>query len=610
LVPGTILQNVSGTTCGTGSCEWLAVDTGNHGTLNQVKPTFNAYSITDEYQPLDKLLLNLGLRYETFQFQGVPIMTGARPFWFAAYNNAYCGSTTPGTGVTPGGFYQTATTAQCGPGTAPLNSSAALAITGGDANYLYHVLEPRVSGTYTMNPNNVFRFSYGRYAQPADTAAEQYNEAQENLPSFLGSIFYPYGFHAAGHNIPPEVSNNYDFSWEHQFKGTDMSMKITPFWRSTQGEQTAFFIDPLQAFVSNIPVGNLTSKGVEFAFNKGDFNRNGLSGQLAFTYTYTDIKYTALPNGGTPLSVINNDVATFNAFTSFCASNPKDARCLTQGGATPTDPNTGNAIVASPCYDTSGNAVACSATGAIANPYWNAPVNSLFNLSGPYLPTDTVVATTGLNANTYAVPYTATLLLHYKHDRFSITPSLQMEAGQRYGVPENTEGIDPTTCAAGIGGLASNDPRYMGGTAGQGGSAYDATSCSGALMAIPDVYTNNHFDQIGGFVAPTQLLANLQMTYDVSPKVTLQLTMANLANACFGGTKTAWTAALANSRTCSWTGTASAFVVNPVGNFYNPGTTINRAFQYPYQPYAGVYNPDGQTPNQPFSVYLDAQIKL
>jgi hypothetical protein len=608
------LPNISSMSCGGAPCEWLAVDSGNHGTLNQVAPTFNAYSLTDQFQPINRLLLNLGLRYETFQFKGVNTNTGARPFWFAAYNNAYCASTTPGTPTVAAGFYGAgASTAVCPvAGTVPLNSNPALALTNGPANYFYHVIEPRVSGTFTVNPSNVIRFSYGRYSQPANTAAEQYNEAQENLPSFLGSIFYPYGYHSPGHNIPPEVTNNYDLSWEHQFRGTDLSFKLTPFWRTTQGEQTAFFINPLQAFVSNIPVGNLQSRGVEFALSKGDFNRNGLSGSLAFTYTYTDIKYGKLNNGGTPLSVINNDVAAFNAFTSFCASHGTDPRCLTQGGTTPNDPNTGAPIVASPCYTTAGAPAPACGAGTVANPYWNAPVNALFNLAGPYWPTDTVVATTGLNVNSYAVPYVATLLLNYKHDKFAITPSIQFEAGQRYGVPENTEGVDPATCAGVLPGtVSSTDPRYIGGTGGvAGGSAFDATTC-GALIAIPDQFTNNHFDNIAQFVAPSQLLGNVLMTYDISPKLSLQLTFANVFNSCFGGTKTAWTQAFGGRHgACSYTGTASAFVINPVGNFYNPGTPLNKNFQYPYQPFPGVYNPDGALPNQPFSVYADLRIKI
>jgi hypothetical protein len=51
-------------------------------------------------------------------------------------------------------------------------------------------------------------------------------------------------------------------------------------------------------------------------------------------------------------------------------------------------------------------------------------------------------------------------------------------------------------------------------------------------------------------------------------------------------------------------------VINPVGNFYNPGTPLNKNFQYPYQPFPGVYNPDGALPNQPFSVYADLRIKI
>ncbi len=160
LTPATVLPNIGSMNCGGAPCEWLAVDTGEHGTLNQVKPTFNAYSITDQFQPTDKMLLNLGLRFETFQFQGVPVDGGARPFWFAAYNNAYCASTTPGTSVVGGGFYGVGTsTAACPAGTAALNTSPALAVTGGDANYNFRELEPRISGTFTLNPTNVVRFS-------------------------------------------------------------------------------------------------------------------------------------------------------------------------------------------------------------------------------------------------------------------------------------------------------------------------------------------------------------------------------------------------------------------------------------------------------------------
>ncbi len=597
--------NLTGTTCSGSPCELLGAETGLNGTLNQVTPTFNAYSATDQFRPTDKIVLNGGLRYETYQFDGVDTNTGARPFWFASWNNSHCVNTAPGS--TPFTVHFTGTTAA----TCPAGTVPAL-LTNGSANYFYHVLEPRIAGTFTINPLNVIRFSYGRYSQPANTASEQYNEAQQNLPGFLGPIFYGFGFTSPGHNVPPEVSNNYDLSWEHQVKGTSMSWKITPFWRATNGEQTAFFINPVQAFVSNIPVGNLTSKGVEFAFTDGDFARNGFAGQLAFTYAYTTIKYGPLNNGATPLSVINNDVATYNAFTSTCAAHPTDSRCVLPNGSTPLDPTTGTPIVASPCYTTTGAPAPCGPT-TIANPYWNAPAQGLFNLNGPYFPTDTVVATTALNVNSYMIPYVATVILNYKWNHLAITPSFQFEAGQRYGVPETTEGIDPAAGCAPLGPLAPNDPRYVGGTAGlTGANAYNATTCASGLRAIPNTFTGK-FDGIGDFSAPSQFLANMQISYDISPKITLQLTMANIINTCFGGTKAPWTTGTGTPHVCSYTSpfANSGFVGNTVGNFYNPGTPIQQQWAYPYLPFFGVYNPNVTGGgNQPFNLFIDARVKL
>ena len=50
-------------------------------------------------------------------------------------------------------------------------------------------------------------------------------------------------------------------------------------------------LDPKTAFVSAVNVGNLTASGARVPLRKGDFNRNGLSGQLALTYTYGSVKF-------------------------------------------------------------------------------------------------------------------------------------------------------------------------------------------------------------------------------------------------------------------------------------------------------------------------------
>jgi hypothetical protein len=587
--------NLSGSTCGTGPCELLAVDNGMHGLLNRLAPTFAAVSFSDSFNANDRLQLNAGLRFQTYRYAGADTDVGARPFWFAAWNASFCASTAPGSEPFRVGFTN-ASSAQCPAGTVPAT------LTNAPANYAYHVMEPRLAAALTVDPLNVLHFSYGRYSQPANTASEQYDAAQQDLAALTGIAFYPAGYRTPGHDIPPEISNNYDLSWEHRIRGTSLSWKITPYVRTTNGEQTSFLLNATSPFVSVVPVGNLTSKGVELALNLGEFSRSRWAAQLAFTYSYTTIMYATRNDGGTPVSVINDDIAAYNAFTSACAAHPKDARCLLANGQPPTDSYTGTPIVASPCYTTTGTPSPCG-PGTIGNPYWNAPVQSLFDLHGPYVPSDPVVATTGFLPDFYAVPYVASLLVSYKWNHLTITPALQFEAGQRYGVPETTEGIDPMAGCSPLGPLNAHDPRYTGGTAGQSGNAYDATTCAGGLRAIPDPYTGK-FDGIGDFTAPSQLLAHFLMSYDVTPKIALQLTAANLFSTCFGGTRAAWTG-VGSPHVCSYGGAAGA--ANPVGNFYNPGSLIQPRVQYPYLPQWGAYGPDATFP---FTIFLDASIKL
>ena len=94
----------------------------------------------------------------------------------------------------------------------------------------------------------------------------------------------------AGARDPAVVSNNYDFSLEHQFSG-DTSMKLTPFMRKTQDQIQQFYLDQRTNFVSGLNVGAQTSQGFEFELDKGDFSRNGLAARLSFTYTNSYIQY-------------------------------------------------------------------------------------------------------------------------------------------------------------------------------------------------------------------------------------------------------------------------------------------------------------------------------
>ena len=97
-------------------------------------------------------------------------------------------------------------------------------------------------------------------------------------------------------------------------------------------------------------------------------------------------------------------------------------------------------------------------------------------------------------------------------------------AARKYGAPQSNPGIDPAACTAVLPGVAGFN----------GGGRYDAQSC-GALTAIPDTYTGN-FDGLGSFTQPNNIAMNMQLSYDVSPRVQLVGTLANIFNTCWGGT--------------------------------------------------------------------------
>jgi Carboxypeptidase regulatory-like domain/TonB dependent receptor/TonB-dependent Receptor Plug Domain len=542
----TLQQAYNGTvtpatgTCGGGPCQYLTIGNGSYATYNSVVPKFSSFSLTDNWKPTDKLTVNLGMRFDRFEFDGSNTSNSpARTFWYNAYNNQF-----------------------------PTN----LQYNVPSQVEAYNVWQPRAGFTYTVNPATVVRASYGRYGQAPNTAFEQYDFLQPNAPLNLQN-FALFGVgNTPAHAIRPEVSNNYDLSLEHQFGG-DVSLKLTPFLRKTQDQIQQFYLDQKTNFVSGLNVGRQTSEGIEVELDKGDFARNGVAGRLSFTYTNSYINYTREPNGQSVVDPINAAISSYNGFTKG------------GGGA--------------PCYFTSGaNAgkpdTAC-ASGSVANPYYNAPTQALLDPNGKYPTFDTFPGGIESSYTTFGAPYVTTLLVQYKHGPLAITPALQFSAGQRYGAPETTPGIDPTTCGTPLApNVAPGDVRYGYGSA--GGGAYDATNCT-ASLAIPDQFTNT-FDGIGAFVAPATVQLHLQTTYDLNKHITLVANFANIINRCFGGTKVPF----AVSGACGYTTVSGAGSgPQPIGNAYNPGATLQPVLQTPYVPYFAGF---------PFNMYFEARIKI
>ena len=522
-------------TCGSGPCEYLVVGNGLYATYNTVVPKFYAASISDHFTPTPKLNIDLGLRFDRFEYDGSNTTgTPARSFWYNAWNAQF-------------------------PAFAQFNVPSQ--ILG------YNEWQPRIGLTYTLNPNTVLRASYGRYAQAPNSAFEQYDTLQPNSPIVLAN-FKNFGFNTPGHFVPPAVSNNYDFSLEHQFN-RDTSMKFTPFIRKTADQAQQFYLDQRTNFVSGLNVGRQTSQGFEFELDKGDFSRNGIASRLSFTYTNSYIRYTRFKSGTSIIDAFNGDIAAYNAFT--------------RGGG------------GAPCYNTTGGAEPTCPIGSIANPYYNAPTQPLFDVNGNYAPYDIFPAGIGAGGYTqYGAPYVATWMVQYKRGPLAITPALQFFAGARYGIPETMPGIDPSSCGAGLPSGFAGDPRYPYGAA--GGSPYDSTTCGGTL-AVPNIYTGK-FDNLGSFVEPNQILLHAQVSYEVNKRVSLVGTFANIVNRCYGGSKVPWGV----NHACTYTAPIITGGGNqPIGNVFNPGFALQPVSFLPYQP---------TFPLLPFNMYFEARIKL
>ncbi len=584
------------------ACTYLLAENGQYATYNNVQPKFGSASLTDQFRPNDKILINLGVRLDSFTFDGLNgDINGnggiARQFWYNAYNQDTCVNNLTGVPVDKSGIGKgLAPTAPC-----PAGYSAAALQNQAYQSFTFNEWQPRFSGTYTLSPDTVIRASFGRYTEAPNTAYEIYNTLEADIPfALLGPNLYPYGRTSPGLPVQPPTSLNYDVSLEQHVKGTDWSFKITPFLRQTQDQVQNFFLNQATGFISGLNVGSQRSEGVEFQMQKGDFSRNGISGLLSFAYTNSYTKYGVLSNGTTIISPINATISNYNDYTRACAKNGAFVG-KSQYGIPLCGANSGG--IAAKCYKNSAP-VSCGTPGAVINPYWNSPAQNFLNPGQNFAPYDIFPAGIGSSVNAFNSPYVASMVLNYKHDRLALTPSFQFQGGGKYGAPETTPGIDP----AGGGCVPL-----------VGSHRYDASSCPTSLV-IPDPFTGV-FDDLGSFTQPNEFMVNFQASYDVSPRITFTAVLANIINTCWGGSKQAWT--YTDNNICSY-GVVGNGLIPPVGNAFNPvGTTskangknaatnVQQFLLYPYEPALGPFLVSGlnNSVKAPFQAYFTANIKL
>ena len=586
---------------------------GDMGYRNVVRPAFTSIALTDEFRPSDRWDINAGVRYEQYQYNLENTNTPQNQFWFGAAANTYCYWSNTGqavlTAVTPSTPVQSprslpntvagqsADTCYVPGTTTALTdpvSGTALHPNGLNGNKLYsangvpviskQMWSPRIGFTYTLNPDTVLRASYGRYTQPTETAFEQYNgPAGAFVAKSDFSHFWGIGFTTPVHDNPVQVSNNYDFSIEKHLKGTDMTFKLSPYYRYTVNQLISVSLGG--NFASGVNAATQKSTGVELAIQKGDPGRNGLSGQLAYTFSRAVQKYSPV-GGQNAIQVINDYVSSFNK--------------LTQAGG------------GSACYDPStqdpstgfNQGVACganpAASGYIANPYYGYKMQGTLDPNAYYeaYPNN---PPTGVGANdfTQTSPNQFTGFLSYKHDKFSVTLNGVLQEGVKYGSPLDFLGYDPRTCGANQSAVAGTDT-----PANADYQTCGSTTTLSGNLAVPNPATGA-FTAMGQYREPWQFNLGALMTYQFSPRVTGTVVLANIVNRCFGGDKPAGNPWSPNSIDCGWATNGSY-----ISDFYygsSPSQAANGTAGYasylnqPYSPaIAGL----------PFQAYFNLSIKL
>ncbi|MBV8149571.1 MAG: TonB-dependent receptor, partial [Candidatus Eremiobacteraeota bacterium] len=398
---------------------------GNSADINAVTPKLTDAALSDQWRPGDRWNINGAIRFENDTYGLANTNSPATNFWFAAAQHEFCVNPVtrqpifipqPPQSIS---FFFPLVAFNCpidhSTGTPiqtvhPNGTDGILLTNNYPSSYSQAYVEPRFSATYTVNPDTVLRVSAGRYAQQPQNYEIQYNTVDPNLASTLLG-FIPFGYSSPLHEAQAQFSNNYDFSWEQHFKGTDIAFKLTPYYRWATNQLYETVNLPSLGVSPSFNAGTLRVDGVEFELTKGDFEKNGLSGILSYTYTNASEMWNNYPNSTIgPVDQYNQDIEEFNALTKA-------------GGGAPCYVNTGTGKPAPSCGPTS-----------IRNPYYAMSPQPTLAPHGWYTP--------GLDIP-YISPNTVSLVVNYRHGKFAATPAMSLQEGTTYGTPADVQGLDP-----------------------------------------------------------------------------------------------------------------------------------------------------------------------
>jgi Carboxypeptidase regulatory-like domain len=315
--------------------------------------------LDDQFKASDKFLLDAGARWDEFRFVLMPDMqlTGTNGLAYEAEEedgqclHGFAYSPSDPAVIGPDGNQNCYDILQPGgtdPGTgAPLSAKDLVGVgawSNPPTSISYEAISPRGGFTYSFDPTNIIRASVGRYVQPPDSAFEEYREnpvwGPGDTVQLLNRFYDGLGFYTV-HNVQPENSTNYDFSYEHDF-GAGLSMKLSPFYRDTQNQILNLPVNPASpSFVTGYNFGNAHVSGLEFLVNRAVTTATGIGGSLGATFTNSTIRFWKGPSGASYIDTVNSQIASYNAYygTHYAMLDPNEYYPPSYDQAPPVSPS-------------------------------------------------------------------------------------------------------------------------------------------------------------------------------------------------------------------------------------------------------------------------------
>ena len=329
---------------------WEITYTGNSGFVNNVIPNFTTFALEDRWNPTDKLDVDLGLRDEIYSYDLANTSNDGQNFWFLAGQREFC--------------YNPATLS---PYFIPCQAGERVA-----AHAVHRIRLPRrqldsgASRADGASRREKRRPAAEQQLQPDADRLRVYAPAGRHVhgQSRHGAALLGRAFRARARDLPSAV----------QLEGQQSRLRALPsvlavrlhdsktrsaravFRQLRRFVRTALqghrHVDQTDAVLSlrhqsslldiGLPfglTGGLNSgvervSGVELEFTKGDFDKDGLSFLVSYTYTNAAEKWANYPGTGlNPIDPYNQDIANFNGLTkagggSKCYENDRSATSI------------------------------------------------------------------------------------------------------------------------------------------------------------------------------------------------------------------------------------------------------------------------------------------